>query len=74
MANRQRLGLLGIKVTLENNYFLLTNDESGLIWKSYIVGEKSCTAIKRERVSQELHSHFTDSDFATLRPLQKCRV
>lgn len=51
------------KVILENNYFLLTNEESGFIWKSYIVGEKSCTASKRERVSQELHIHFTDSGF-----------
>jgi hypothetical protein len=72
--NRQKLGIRRIKVTLENNYFLLTNEESGLMWNSYIVGQKLCTASKRERVSLELHSDFTDSDFATLRPLQMCRV
>jgi hypothetical protein len=52
-ANRQKLGLLRMKVTLEKNIILFTNEESGLIWKSYIVGEKSCTASKRERVSQD---------------------
>jgi hypothetical protein len=67
-AKRQKLGLLRIKVTLENNCILITNEESGLIWKSYSVGQKTCTACKRECESQDLHSRFTDSDFATLRP------
>lgn len=73
-AHHQKLDLLRIKVTLENNMILFTNEESGLIWKSYIVGQKSCTASKRERVSQELHGHFTNSDCATLSALQMCRV
>lgn len=38
----QKLDPLRIKVILMNNFILITNEESGLIWKSYSVRHKTC--------------------------------